>query len=601
MQTLQRRDLRLTQALEKIDPNWMHTSAWAYEYPRHFDDLRAMLPLYEKQGVRVIELLPHLKHGGVDGGYDIINLAQVAKEYGGNAAFKRFVNDAAERGIVVVTDLVPNHVSDKHIQFRRLLRHDEAAAKWFHDMSDAKKFGSFVREEDSLVRLKMQHGDGENAPVSTPWHVFSQASENNLLSVNLKGQWKQFWHTFYPQQPDLNLKHPPAWRYLVDSMGWSSNQGVMGTRLDAVPHVAKEKGTDFEDIPQTFAFEAALAAYWRLVQPKGVILPEVGKPFDAAARHFGEARTLHGVTRNTQGDILFGFDLQAAYRSSLLTEDPEFLHAMNGELAGLPGNTQFALWLGGHHDELRWDLIARLLKGRGYSEEAVAAIQQRLVDAGGKQFAERGYGIRHATMRNGDEHAIAGDFVTGMGGTDAIPLMYEGDELAMRNSQETMDKATAARGGVEDTRDLQRERRTAADVEARLAEGAEPITVFSALNALRATHPAMRAKVQKLAAGENVFAVARKPEEGEGVAVIRNLSNSRKTARLSLEALREQLGWTDLRPEQLEDILQAQMGEPSSLPLRIEDGHLTWTMGPHDYAVLGRSRSGEEPVSWSAL
>ena len=587
LQTLQARRPEVAAALDAVSTRWMNEGAWVYTYPQHFDRMRALLPVYAAMGVRTLEFLPHLAHGGVDGGYDIKNHGEVAAELGGNAAFARFMDEARAQGLEVVTDMVANHVSDQHVQFERLRKGDASAARWFVEMNDAHLVGTMTRPEDGLPRLMLQHGHGEDAKVSTPWHVFDFASKDNLLKVPLKrNQTLQFWHTFYPQQPDLNLKNPDAYRYIIDAMGWHANEGVLGMRLDAVPHVSKEPGTDFEDLPQTFAFEAALAAYWRLVQPKGVILPEVGKNFVDAAKHFGEARSVNGIPRNSQGDILFGFDLHAAYRAALLTGDGSVLHDMNAKLATLPPHATWALWMGGHHDELRWDLIAKLLKDRGTPQERIDSIEQGLVDRGGLPFAGRGYGIRHADMLGKDTHRIASSFVTAFAGTRSIPLMYAGDELCLGINLDEMRRRTEKRNGVEDTRDAMREMPSAEAMQQGLEANGEPLAVFKALNALQRKMPAFEAPVQALAG--SVYAVARKPEGGEGIVVLTNLNAETKTVRLPLEQLERALGWSSVDSSALTDLLARQMGIPDRKPMHIVDGALELELGPHDYAILGR-------------
>ena len=599
--TLATRSAEVRKTLDAFPADWFEAGAIAYIYPIHFDALAQMLPLYARMGVKALELLPHLRSGGGDGGYDIIDHSTVAEELGGNEAFRRFVLAAGELGIAVLTDNVVNHVSDRHRMFQRVLRGDEAAGDFFHRMDDTRKIGTEL-SEDGLPHLILQHGEGPDAKISKPWHVFDFASEDDLRKVTVNGKLLKFFHTFYPFQIDLNLGNPKAWRYLVDAMGWHSNSGVLAQRFDAIPHVSKEPGTTFEDTPQTLAFEAALAAYWRMVQPKGVILPEVGRPYPIAAKHFGAAREVHGVTRNTQGDVLFGFDLQAAYRASLLTGNPKFLNQMQAKLAALGENTRWALWVGGHHDELRFDLIAALLREDGYSDEQIQAHHDDMTQKGGVEFANRGFGIRHASMRGGDAHAIAADYLTVLAGTDSIPLIYGGDEIGAENNPDFMAKAaheryeSAKKSGVDegltanmDARDLQRERPTAEKIERAFAERYEPLLAIQALNRLRETIPALRGSARAVdIRGDGVLAVARSPRTrgSENVLFLRNLKATPITAKVSFEELAAKLSWKSADVSRARDLLATALGDVPKASVRVTQEGLEIRLGPHDTALL---------------
>ena len=51
-------------------------------------------------------------------GYDVVDYYTIDPDYGTNADFKRLMDEAHKRGIVVIVDLVMNHTSTQHPWFQ---------------------------------------------------------------------------------------------------------------------------------------------------------------------------------------------------------------------------------------------------------------------------------------------------------------------------------------------------------------------------------------------------------------------------------------------------------------------------------------------------
>ncbi|HTY11117.1 MAG TPA: alpha-amylase family glycosyl hydrolase [Bacteroidota bacterium] len=77
------------------------------------------LDYLQRLGVNILWIMPVMKNNGpIDNGpgpgYDIIDFYTVATQYGTNADFKNFVQQAHLRGIKVILDVTPNHTSQGH-------------------------------------------------------------------------------------------------------------------------------------------------------------------------------------------------------------------------------------------------------------------------------------------------------------------------------------------------------------------------------------------------------------------------------------------------------------------------------------------------------
>ena len=67
-------------------------------------------------GINAIWLMPVMQSPSYHG-YDVIDYKTIEQDYGTNADFQKFMEEAHKRGIKVILDLVLNHTSDKHPWF----------------------------------------------------------------------------------------------------------------------------------------------------------------------------------------------------------------------------------------------------------------------------------------------------------------------------------------------------------------------------------------------------------------------------------------------------------------------------------------------------
>ncbi|NCD18254.1 MAG: alpha-amylase, partial [Actinobacteria bacterium] len=111
---------------------WWRDAVVHQVYPRSFadadgdgeGDLRGVVARLDhlvELGVDALWLNPFYPSPGVDGGYDIADHCDVDPRYGTLADLDALVTAAHARGLKVIVDVVPNHVSDAHPWFRAAL------------------------------------------------------------------------------------------------------------------------------------------------------------------------------------------------------------------------------------------------------------------------------------------------------------------------------------------------------------------------------------------------------------------------------------------------------------------------------------------------
>ncbi|MFF8880979.1 glycoside hydrolase family 13 protein [Streptomyces flaveolus] len=215
--------------------DWWRDAVIYQVYPRSFADgdgdgtgdlagVRARLPYLAGLGIDAVWFTPWYASPLVDGGYDVADYRTIDPAFGTLDDAEKLIADAAELGIRVIIDIVPNHVSDQHAWFRAAL----AAGP-----------GSPERE-----RFHFRPGRGANGELPpNDWpSQFSGATWTRVPD----GEW--YLHLFTPEQPDLNWAHPDVRHEHEDILRFWFDRGVAGVRIDSAALLVKDPAlADFEE------------------------------------------------------------------------------------------------------------------------------------------------------------------------------------------------------------------------------------------------------------------------------------------------------------------------------------------------------------------
>lgn len=147
--------------------------------------------------------------------YDVSDYYDIHPDYGNLDDFKVFVEEAHERNIKVVMDMVLNHSGSRH--------------PWFVDA---------ISNEDSPYRdyYVWAHKDDPQTQISGP--IISGDSNNRTRWNKVDGSDYLYYSYFSRNMPDLNYDNPKL-REEVFKIGkfWLSEVRVDGFRLDAARHI----------------------------------------------------------------------------------------------------------------------------------------------------------------------------------------------------------------------------------------------------------------------------------------------------------------------------------------------------------------------------
>ena len=378
------------------DPQWykdaviyeVHVRAYCDSVGDGYGDFRGLtqkLDYLQDLGVTAIWLLPFYPSPQRDDGYDIADYASINPQYGTMPDFREFLEQAHERGLRVITELVLNHTSDQHPWFQRARRAAPGTSERdFYVWSDTPE-----KYRDARIIFK----DFETSNWS-----YDQVAQ------------AYYWHRFYSHQPDLNFDNPAVWQALLPVVDFWFAMGVDGLRLDAVPYLYEREGTNCENLTETHDFLKALRRHVDENFPNRMLLAEANQWPEDAVAYFGSGDECH---------MAFHFPVMPRLFMAMHMEDRFPVVDILDQTPALPENCQWALFLR-NHDELTLEMVTD--EERDYMYRAYAHDRQARVNLGIRRRLAPllGNNRRRIELMNGLLFSLPG-----------TPVIYYGDEIGM--------------------------------------------------------------------------------------------------------------------------------------------------------------------------
>lgn len=264
--------------------DWWHSAVFYEIWPRSFQDadgdgsgdfkgMTNKLDYLKSLGVSGIWLTPVFEAPSYHG-YDFQNFYQVESDYGSMDDFEHFIQQAHQRNIKVILDLVLNHISDKH--------------EWF--IKSANKEAGY---EDYFIWRDERPASGWGQPWS---------AESNPAAV---WHWNETRKAFYygafgSSQPDLNLTKQVVIDELNKLATFWLEKGVDGFRLDAVRYAVEEGGYPLQaDTQGTIHYWTLFSQHVKSVKPDAMLVAEAWADLKTVGRYRNDGKGL---------DSAFDFD-----------------------------------------------------------------------------------------------------------------------------------------------------------------------------------------------------------------------------------------------------------------------------------------------------
>jgi maltose alpha-D-glucosyltransferase/alpha-amylase len=342
-------------------------------------------------GVTCLWLMPFYPTPNGDDGYDISDYTAIDPRLGTMADFTEFIIEARERGLHVITDLVPNHSSDQHPWFQSARSDPKSPYREYY----------VWREED---------------PGDTSDQVVFPGEQEGIWSWDEEaGAW--YLHHFYPFQPDLNFANPAVREEFRKIMGLWLQLGVGGFRIDAAPFLINLIGVEGgSDMGPAHQYLQELKDFAAVRSGNAILLGEVDVGLSTLADYFGGGNHLQA---------LFNFPLNRYVFLGLAQGSADPIRFGLQQLPSIPGNGQWVNFLR-HHDELN---LSRLTKDQ--REQIFAAFGPD------PEFQIYGRGLRRrlAPMLNGEQDRIRMAYSV-LFSLPGAPMIFYGEEIGMSEQME---------------------------------------------------------------------------------------------------------------------------------------------------------------------
>jgi maltose alpha-D-glucosyltransferase / alpha-amylase len=377
------------------DPLWykdailyeVHVRAFKDSNGDGIGDFRGMiekLDYIQELGVTMLWLLPFYPSPLRDDGYDISGYTEVHPSYGGLEDFKLLLEEAHQRGLRVLTEIVLNHTSDQHPWFKEARRSRDDPRRAWYVWNDTPELYQAAR----IIFTDTEHSNWA-------WDPGSKA---------------YYWHRFFSHQPDLNYDNPAVREAVWDVMRFWLELGVDAFRLDAVPYLVEREGTSCENLPETHEALKFLRRRLDESYPGKFLLAEANQwPSDVRA-YFGDGDECH---------MAFHFPLMPRMFMGVRLEDRKPIMEILEQTPPIPGTCQWGTFLR-NHDELTLEMVTDEERDYLYDEYARDATMRLNV----------GIRRRLAPLMENDRRRI--ELLNGMlMSLPGSPIVYYGDEIGM--------------------------------------------------------------------------------------------------------------------------------------------------------------------------
>ena len=426
------------------DEDFSRTSDWYKEeiiymfYPDHFGvkdpskcntfaDDAEMLDYLKDLGVTTIYILPFADSPMADSGFDVRNSRYVRADLGGMPEFKVFVKTAREKGLKIKADLVLNHLSDENQWFQDALKGDVSK---LNNFVVREKIPEFKRYKDEKLGMVVEYKE-DDGKISKRRLIFPEITDSHYRKVTINGKDYYLYHTFYPFQLDLNWENPEVLYYNLETVSMWANLGVDIFRMDAIPYLIKESGTNAENLPKTHKIIKLISLYLQAIAPRSVIQAEACQTPNNILPYFGSEQTIKEeingkekeITRTDEVQIAYHFPYMPAIWASLVTADNQYFWKAYKDTPAIPDSASWAIFLR-VHDELTLEMVNQKTRELLYED----------LSPKGASF-RKGYGVsgRLANFldNNPDRIGMAFSILMSLPG---IPIIYYGDEIGIQNN-----------------------------------------------------------------------------------------------------------------------------------------------------------------------
>lgn len=326
--SLKRRDEQRVQR-----PDWFKKSdmlgmmLYIDNFAGNLKGVQKKLPYLSDCNVNCIHLMPFLDtpKGRSDGGYAVSDFRKVRPDLGTMDDLAKLADACHEKDMNLCMDFVMNHTSEEHEWARR------AAA------GEGEYMSRYYFYDNKQIPDEYE---------KTVPQVFPTTAPGNFTYLPQIGHYVMT--TFYPYQWDLNYANPRVFNEMMYNFLYFANQGMDVIRIDAVPYIWKELGTNCRNLPKVHTIVRMMRMIGEIVCPAVALLGEVVMEPEKVVPYFG-------TVEKPECHMLYNVTTMATTWNSVATGDVRLLRHQMDIVNRLPGAYTFLNYLR-CHDDIGWGL-----------------------------------------------------------------------------------------------------------------------------------------------------------------------------------------------------------------------------------------------------
>lgn len=293
----------------------------------------------EALGISYLHLMPFLDvtEGKSDGGYAVSDFRKVREDLGTMKDIEALTKACHDKGINVCCDFVLNHTSEDHEWAKRARSCD----------------GEYMSRYFFYDRYDIPYQFEQTVP-----QVFPTTAPGNFTYLPDIGY--HVMTSFYPYQWDLNYRNPRVFNEMLYNLLYLANEGIDIIRLDAVPYIWKQLGTNCRNLPEVHTLVRMMRIITEIVCPGTLLLGEVVMEPQKVVPYFGSVE-------KPECHMLYNVTTMATTWHTVATRDTRLLKNQQDKIDVLPKEYVFLNYLR-CHDDIGWGLDYAFLENFGMKE-----------------------------------------------------------------------------------------------------------------------------------------------------------------------------------------------------------------------------------------
>ncbi|MBT8070142.1 MAG: alpha-glucosidase C-terminal domain-containing protein [Gammaproteobacteria bacterium] len=316
------KELKKLDIRRERDHNWFLSQEWvgmalyANAYAGDLQGLGKRLGYLQELGVNMLHVMPILKcpPGASDGGYAVSDYRNVDERVGNLEDVGELQAKLRARDMLLILDVVVNHVSDQHEWAQRARAGDPVYQDYFYAFPN--------REIPDMFEETMPE-------------VFPETSPGNFTWDEQMGRWVMT--VFNDYQWDLNYSNPAVFIEMLDILLFWANRGADILRLDAVAFLWKKIGTVCQNEYEAHLILQLLKDCCQVTAPGVLFIAEAIVAPVEIIKYFGEDAVIA-----KECEIAYNATFMALLWDAVATRNSKLLEQ---GIRSLPGKLDRATWL----------------------------------------------------------------------------------------------------------------------------------------------------------------------------------------------------------------------------------------------------------------